>query len=79
MLSSEVKALISAAVELYSTVPLTQALIDEGINKLIDAKELLINQKENSEGQIENKYKVWLFNALYDTNYVENEFPNISK
>ena len=79
MLSSEVKALISAAVELYSTVPLTQALIDEGINKLIDAKELLINQKENSEGQIENKYKRWLFNPLLSENIAKGDSLNSIK
>ena len=73
MLSSEIKVLISATVELYSTVPLTQALIDEGINKLTKAKELLLSQKEESP---EKQYKIWLFNSLYDTNYVENEFAN---
>lgn len=73
MLSSEIKALISATVELYSTVPLTQALIDEGVNKLTKAKELLLSQKEQTS---KKQYKVWLFNVLYDTNYVENEFVN---
>ena len=33
MLSSNVKALISEVVELYSTTPLTQALIYAGVNK----------------------------------------------
>ena len=57
MLSSEIKALISATVELYSTVPLTQALINEGINKLTKVKELLFSQKEEST---EKQYKTWL-------------------
>ena len=49
MLSNEIKALISAAVELFSTAPLTQSLIDEGTNKLIEAKTLLLNQEEKEE------------------------------
>mgnify|MGYP006388181821 FL=1 len=31
MLSGDVRALIIATVELYSTVPLTQLIIDEGV------------------------------------------------
>lgn len=44
MLSGDIKALIIATVELYSTVPLTQAIIDEGVKKLTEAKQLLLNQ-----------------------------------
>ena len=69
MLSSEVKALISVAVELYSTVPLTQALIDEGTNKLTKAKELLLSQKEEPS---EKQYKIWLLNPLFAENLIEN-------
>ena len=73
MLSSEIKALISAAVELYSTVPLTQALIDEGTNKLTKAKELLLSQKEEPS---EKQYKTWLLNPLFAENLIENAFVN---
>ena len=73
MLSSEVKALISAAVELYSTVPLTQVLIDEGTNKLTKAKELLLSQKEEPSGK---QYKTWLLNPLFAENLIENAFVN---
>ena len=45
MLNRDVKALIIATVELYSTAPLTQAIIDAGVKKLTEAK-LLLN-KEN--------------------------------
>ena len=73
MLSSEVKALISVAVELYSTVPLTQTLIDEGTNKLTKAKELLLSQKEEPS---EKQYKTWLLNPLFAENLIENAFVN---
>ena len=73
MLSSEIKALISAAVELYSTVPLTQALIDEGTNKLTKAKELLLSQKEEPS---EKQYKTWLLNPLFAENLIENAYVN---
>ena len=72
MLSSNVKALISEVVELYSTTPLTQSLIDDGVNKLIKAKELLTNGKEEKP----QEYKVWLFNGVLDDNYIENSFVN---
>lgn len=34
MLNDNIKALIESVVELYSTTPLTQKLIDEGVEKL---------------------------------------------
>lgn len=46
MLSNDVRALIIATVELYSTVPLTQAIIDDGVKKLTEAKSLLLNQED---------------------------------
>ena len=46
MLSGDVRALIIATVELYSTVPLTQAIIDDGVKKLTEAKSLLLNQDD---------------------------------
>ena len=49
MLSGDVRALIIATVELYSTVPLTQSIIDEGVLKLEEAKELLLGQEIPSE------------------------------
>lgn len=41
MLNDNIKALIESVVELYSTTPLTQKLIDEGVEKLNIAKSLL--------------------------------------
>ena len=49
MLNSDVKALIIATVELYSTVPLTQAIIDAGVKKLTEAKLLLNKENKPSE------------------------------
>ena len=46
MLNRDVKTLIIAAVELYSTAPLTQAIIDAGVKKLTEAKSLLLNQND---------------------------------
>ena len=46
MLNCDVRALIIATVELYSTVPLTQAIIDDGVKKLTEAKSLLLNQDD---------------------------------
>ena len=78
MLSSEVKALISAVVELYSTTPLIQALIDEGVNKLTEAKNLLLSQKEQPSYPTESKYKKWILNPIYADNLIENNFINAS-
>ena len=74
MLSSDVRALIIATVELYSTVPLTQAIIDDGVNKLIKAKELL-SIEEGEETQ-KKEYKHWIFNPLYPSYLIENAFIN---
>ena len=49
MLSSDIKALIIATVELYSTVPLTQAIIDDGVKKLTEAKSLLLKDEPIEE------------------------------
>ena len=56
MLSKEIKALISVAVELYSAAHLTQALINEGTNKLIEAKTLLLNQEEKENYKLIASY-----------------------
>ena len=74
MLSSNVKALISEVVELYSTTPLTQSLIDDGVNKLIKAKELL-SIEEGEETQ-KKEYIHWIFNPLYPSYLIENAFIN---
>ena len=73
MLNNEVEALIREVVELYSTSPLTQQLIDEGTNKLTKAKELLLSQKEEPS---EKQYKTWLLNPLFAENLIENAFVN---
>ena len=74
MLSSDVKALINEVVELYSTTPLTQALIYAGVNKLIKVKELLsIGKGEETQ---EKEYKHWIFNPLDPSYLIENAFIN---
>ena len=72
MFSNDVKALISAVVELYSTTPLTQALIDEGVNKLIEAKELLLNQDTEEE----TLYRSILIHPYTYKDFIPNTFPN---
>ena len=70
MISNKTRELINLAISKLELKSQTQETINEAANYLKDA--ILQIKKEKSQ-----KYKVWLFNALYDTNYVENEFPNI--
>ena len=71
MISNETKKLINLALLNLESKNPTQEIINEATNYLKDA----ILQIKNEKTQ---EYKVWLFNGLYDTNYVENEFVNIS-
>ena len=73
MISNKTKELINLAILKLELENQTQEIINEATNYLKDA--ILQIKKEKEEPR---EYKVWLFNALYDTNYVENEFPNIS-
>ena len=43
MLSNEVKNLLNAVIELYSTSSLSQEIIDSGVEKLKEVKELLLS------------------------------------
>ena len=75
MLSSDVKALILATVELYSTVPLTQAIIDDGVEKLTKVKELLIKlPDDNTEEKV--LYKVVLVHPYTYKDKILNTLPN---
>ena len=76
LLSKEVKELINLALLKLEIENPTQVVINEAVEYLKDTIQQI---KEEKEQQTEEKkeYKVWLFNALYDTNYVENEFPNV--
>ena len=71
MISKTVRELINLAIlNLESDNP-TQEIINSATNYLKEA--VLQIKKEKSQ-----EYKVWLFNSLYDTNYVENEYVNIT-
>lgn len=76
MLNDNIKALITATVSLYSSDKITQSIINEGLNKLKEAKSLLLSQEEQPEEPIEKKYKKWLLNPLYANNLIENNFIN---
>lgn len=71
MISNATKRFINLALSNLKLENPTQEVINKATNYLKDA----ILQIKKEKGPQE--YKVWLFNALYDTNYVENEFPNI--
>ena len=73
MLSSDVKALILATVELYSTVPLTQVIIDAGIKKLTEAKNLLLKD-EPIEEEIKTPVTLEELEAKF---LVEPEYPEL--
>lgn len=72
MISNAAKELINLAILNLESENPTRETINKATNYLKDA--ILQIKKENGP----QEYKVWLFNALYDTNYVENEFVNIS-
>ena len=76
MISNATRKLINLALLNLELENPTQEIINRATNYLKDAIKQI---KEEKEQQTEEKkeYKVWLFNALYDTNYVETEFPNI--
>ena len=58
MLSNDVKALIIETVELYSTVPLTQSIIDDGVEKLNQAKELIASPSDDVQKEFESEYSI---------------------
>ena len=72
MVSNTTKELINLAISKLELENQTQEIINEATNYLKDAILQIKKEKEPQE------YKVWLFNGLYDTNYVENEFVNIA-
>ena len=73
MISNTTRELINLALSNLELENPTQEAINKATNYLKEA--VLQIKKEKEEPR---EYKVWLFNALYDTNYVENEFPSIS-
>lgn len=72
MISNTVRGLINLALSNLKLGNPTQEVINKATNYLEEAVLQIKKEKEPQE------YKVWLFNSLYDTNYVENEFPNIA-
>ena len=74
MISSKTRWLINSALLNLELENPTQEVINKATNYLKEA--VLQIKKEKEEIEEPQEYKVWLFNALYDTNYIENEFPN---
>ena len=77
MISNTVRGLINLALSNLELGNPTQEVINKATNYLKEAVLQIKKEKEETEEK-PREYKVWLFNALYDTNYVENEFPSIS-
>ena len=71
LLSNTTKEFINLAISKLELENPTQETINRATNYLKDAILQIKKEKEKPR-----EYKVWLFNALYDTNYVENEFVN---
>ena len=71
MISNIAKEFINLAISKLELKNQTQETINEATNYLKDAISQIKKEKEEPR-----EYKVWLFNALYDTNYVKNEFVN---
>ena len=71
MISNIAKEFINLAISKLELKSQTQETINEATNYLKEAVSQIKKEKEEPR-----EYKVWLFNALYDTNYVENEFVN---
>lgn len=76
MLSNDIKILITSAIESFSTTPLTQSLIDTGVLKLEEAKELILNQDNGGEEEV--LYKVLLVHPYTYTDYISDSYPNAS-
>ena len=75
MISKTVRGLINLALSNLELENPTQEVINKATNYLKEAVLQIKKEKEETEEEPQ-EYKVWLFNALYDTNYIENEFPN---
>ena len=75
MISNTTRELINSALLNLELKNPTQETINEAANYLKEAILQIKKEKQETEEKPQ-KYKVWLFNALYDTNYVENEFVN---
>ena len=76
MLSNKSRELINSALLNLQLEDPTQVVIDKASNYLREAIAQIRREKEEGRTEEPQEYKVWLFNALYDTNYVENEFVN---
>ncbi len=74
MLNSDVKALILASVESFSTVPLTQALIDAGVLKLTQAKELITSPSDDVQKEFESKYFIDKTKNSFEPPYIAREY-----
>ena len=74
MLNNEAEALIREVMNLYSTSPLTQQIIDEGVEKLKIAKGLLLNQDTGESEEV--LYKVLLVHPYTYTDYISDSYPN---
>lgn len=75
MISNTTRGLINLALSNLELKNPTQEVINKATNYLKEAVLQIKKEKEETEEESQ-EYKVWLFNVLYDTNYVENEFAS---
>ena len=72
-----VRGLINLALSNLELGNPTQETINKATNYLKEAVLQIKKEKEETKEESQ-EYKVWLFNALYDTNYVQDEYPNLN-
>ena len=79
MLSEKTKNLINLAILNLQLENPTQDIINKAITYLKEAITQMEKEKEeNNKIEDKNEYKVWLYNALYDVECIENTFFNTS-
>ena len=79
MLSEKTKNLINLAILNLQLENPTQDIINKAITYLKEAiTQMEKEREENNKIEDKNEYKVWLYNALYDVECIENTFFNTS-
>ena len=73
MISNTTRGLINLALSNLELENPTQAIIDKATNYLKEAILQIRKEKEETEEK-PREYKIWLFNALFDTNYYSNSY-----
>lgn len=75
MISNATRELINSALLNLELENPTQEVINKATNYLKEAVLQIKKEKEEAEGESQ-EYKVWLFNALFNTNYYTNSYFN---